>query len=114
MNPAALAIEGIGWLLEHADILKTIGESLAAGSPKEAIQAAVRGVMLKQSEDALREELLAADVRKAGSQGQRGYEAYAAFTGGKTFDGREMPTWDQLPDRIKGAWEAAADAIRTA
>lgn len=114
MNPAELAIEGIGWLLEHADIVKTVGEAIAAGTPKEAIQAAVRGVMLKQSEAALREELEAADGRKAGSQGQRGYEAYAAFTGGKTFDGRNMPSWSELPDRIKGAWEAAADAIRTA
>lgn len=114
MNPAELALEGIGWLIEHADIVKAVGEAITAGTPKEAIQAGIRGVMLRQSEDALREELLAADGRKAGSQGQRGYEAYAAFTGGKTFDGRDMPTWDQLSDRIKGAWEAAADAIRTA
>lgn len=40
-----------------------------------------------------------------------GYEAYAAFTGGKTFDGRDMPKWDDLPDRIKGAWYAAWRAI---
>jgi hypothetical protein len=40
-----------------------------------------------------------------------GYEAYAMFTGGKTFDGRDMPKWDELPDRIKGAWGAAAARI---
>lgn len=40
-----------------------------------------------------------------------GYEAYAEFTGGKTFDGRDMPKWDDLPDRIKGAWYAAWRAI---
>ncbi len=40
-----------------------------------------------------------------------GYEAYAKQTGGKTFDGCDMPGWDQLPDRIKDAWHAAATAI---
>lgn len=43
--------------------------------------------------------------------GQAGYEAYAAKTGGKTFDGRDMPKWDELPDRIKDAWSAAAHGI---
>lgn len=40
-----------------------------------------------------------------------GYEAYARTTGGKTFDGRQMPTWDALPQNIKTAWQAAAKAI---
>lgn len=43
---------------------------------------------------------------------QVGYEAYAEYTGGKTFDGRDMPTWDALPDRIQGAWRAAIDATQ--
>ena len=43
--------------------------------------------------------------------GRVGYNAYAEFTGGKTFDGRDMPTWDALPERIRGAWEEAARAI---
>lgn len=46
--------------------------------------------------------------------GQIGYEAYAASTGGKTFDGRDMPRWDELPPRIVAAWEAAASAIALA
>lgn len=41
------------------------------------------------------------------AQAQRGYEGYAASTGGKTFDGRDMPTWEALPERIKEAWRAA-------
>jgi hypothetical protein len=45
------------------------------------------------------------------SVGRTGYEAYAAHTGGKTFDGRDMPSWDALPDRIRNAWGAAALAI---
>lgn len=40
-----------------------------------------------------------------------GYEGYARFTGGKTFDGRPMPTFDALEQRIKDAWAAAAMAI---
>jgi hypothetical protein len=40
-------------------------------------------------------------------QAKRGYEGYAASTGGKTFDGRDMPQWNELPDRIKEAWRAA-------
>lgn len=39
-----------------------------------------------------------------------GYRAYAVSTGGKTFDGRDMPKWHDLPPRIKNAWGAAAAA----
>jgi hypothetical protein len=40
------------------------------------------------------------------------YAAYAKSTGGKTYDGRDMPTWDGLTDRIREAWCCAADAAR--
>ena len=50
-----------------------------------------------------------------------GYEAYAQATGGLTFDGRQMPTFDRViaRDRERGtkvsaAWAAAAVAIRGA
>lgn len=43
--------------------------------------------------------------------GRLGYDAYAQSTGGKTFDGRDMPKWDELPERIQTAWNAAADAV---
>ncbi len=43
-----------------------------------------------------------------------GYEAYAKQTGGKTFDGREMPAYDDLPKNVLAAWSASADAIRDA
>lgn len=45
------------------------------------------------------------------SAGQIGYEAYATHTGGKTFDGRLMPTWADVAERTKEAWNAAATAI---
>ena len=51
--------------------------------------------------------------------GQIGYEAYSRFTGGKTWDGKPMPTWEEVCARdaergtkVSGAWEAAAIAIR--
>lgn len=43
-----------------------------------------------------------------------GYQGYANATNGKTFDGRTMPAWDNLPDRTTQAWAAAAEAIVTA
>jgi len=48
----------------------------------------------------------ALDVARAG------YDGYADHTGGKTFDGRDMPQWDDLPDRTQVAWVAAVVAIR--
>ncbi len=43
---------------------------------------------------------------------QLAYEAYAKSTGGKTFDGREMPKWADLPERIQTAWcDATAAAL---
>ena len=49
------------------------------------------------------------------SSGRIGYEAYKASTGGKTFDGRDMPTWEQVQERtphVAKAWEDAARAIK--
>lgn len=46
--------------------------------------------------------------------GEVGYQAYATATGGKTFDGRDMPKWSELPQRIRDAWTAAAEAITVA
>lgn len=42
------------------------------------------------------------------------YEAYGESTGGKTFDGRQMPDWDDLGEKIQTAWVAAAGAVFTA
>lgn len=42
---------------------------------------------------------------------QLAYDAYGKATGGLTHDGRPMPTWDQLGDRIQHAWAAAALAL---
>lgn len=46
--------------------------------------------------------------------GKIGYEAYAESTGGKTYDGRQMPAWDALPPHVQNAWAAAANSIITA
>lgn len=44
--------------------------------------------------------------------GEVGYMGYFDCTKGKTFDGRDMPSWPELPPNIKAAWQAAADTIR--
>ena len=47
------------------------------------------------------------DVKRE-ALGQTAYAAYALSTGGKTYDGRDMPTWDGLTDKIREAWRCAA------
>lgn len=45
---------------------------------------------------------------------EAGYKGYAEATSGKTFDGRDMPAWEELPDRTVQAWASAACAIERA
>lgn len=40
------------------------------------------------------------------------YEAYARSTGGKSLvSGDALPAWDDLPQAIRWAWDAAAQAV---
>lgn len=46
-----------------------------------------------------------------------GFEAYTASTGGKTWDGKDVPPYDAIREsapHVAKAWEAAAAAIRSA
>jgi hypothetical protein len=38
------------------------------------------------------------------------YQIYGSVTDFKNFQGNPMPEWEALPDKIKLAWEAVADA----
>ena len=38
------------------------------------------------------------------------WNAYAERAGGKTFDGKQLPTWDDLGEERQGCWVAAAEA----
>jgi len=43
------------------------------------------------------------------------FEAYGASTGGKTWDGKDIPPFETIRERtphVAAAWEAAADAVR--
>lgn len=42
---------------------------------------------------------------------RRMWNAYAAQGGGKTFDGKPLPTWDELGDERQACWRAALHAI---
>ena len=47
------------------------------------------------------------DVKRE-ALGQTAYAAYALSMCCKTYDGRDMPTWDGLTDTIREAWRCAA------
>jgi len=39
---------------------------------------------------------------------QEAYHAYGEVTSFKNYRGESMPPWDELPEKIKHAWKAAA------
>ena len=39
------------------------------------------------------------------------WDAYATQAGGKTFDGKPLPTWEELGDERQSCWAAAASVI---
>src|SRR5690242_10617065 len=43
--------------------------------------------------------------------GEYAYMAYAAVTDNKNYQGLPMPTWADLTDKIREAWEAAAIVV---
>lgn len=48
------------------------------------------------------------------SLGRVAFEAYSAEAGGKTFDGKDIPSWDDLhgdKPKVQAQWEAAARAV---
>jgi hypothetical protein len=42
--------------------------------------------------------------------GQIAFDAYIESKKGTTFDGRPIPTWENLGDPVRNAWEAAGEA----
>jgi hypothetical protein len=47
----------------------------------------------------------------AKTPGEIAFDAYAVQVGGRTHDGRPMPSWDQVGMSVRAGWEAAADAV---
>jgi hypothetical protein len=43
--------------------------------------------------------------------GQVAFEAYAKNKGGKTYDNKPIPEWDNVGPDVKRAWQAAAQAV---
>jgi hypothetical protein len=43
--------------------------------------------------------------------GKVAYEAYGESVGWVTFSGSRMPSWAEQNERLKLAWNAAADAV---
>lgn len=44
-------------------------------------------------------------------EGQDAWRAYAAEVGGTAYNGEPLPTWEQLGERQRNGWRAAAKAI---
>jgi hypothetical protein len=42
------------------------------------------------------------------------WDAYSQKAGGKTFDGKPLPTWEELGEDRQSCWSAAADAAHVA
>ncbi|MYV56498.1 hypothetical protein [Streptomyces sp. SID3212] len=42
--------------------------------------------------------------------GRVAYAAYGQTTDGRTYDDQPLPTWEELSDRTRAAWAAAAVA----
>jgi len=43
--------------------------------------------------------------------GEVGYQAYCESVGGRAFNGDALPRWEDVPGRIRDAWDHAAAAI---
>jgi hypothetical protein len=43
--------------------------------------------------------------------GRLAFEAYGKSTGGRTYDGRPIPKWHELPENIREAWCAAGAVV---
>ena len=49
-------------------------------------------------------------LKQAGDvHGRAAYARYSKAVGGKTFDGRPMPAWDELGEKQKKGWMAAGE-----
>lgn len=50
-------------------------------------------------------------MEKNKSRGQKAYEGYCEFSGGKSLiSGVPLPEWDKQAENVRAAWEAAAFA----
>lgn len=43
--------------------------------------------------------------------GQIAFEAYKKFVQDQTYDEKPIPAWNELTDKVRGAWDAAAIAV---
>lgn len=45
------------------------------------------------------------------TNGQIAFEAYSKSMGGKTYDGKDIPHWEDISPKVQEAWGAAASAV---
>jgi hypothetical protein len=44
--------------------------------------------------------------------GQVAFEAYAKSMGGKTYDNKPIPEWDNVSPNVRRGWQRAAEAVK--
>lgn len=67
--------------------------------------------------DTMAEAIACATPRSTPALARTAFEAYNRSTGGKTFDGRDVPPYNVIAERtphVARAWEAAVDTVRRA
>lgn len=64
MSLALDAMNVGAFLLEHSDMLDDLRDAIRAGVSKDAIKEAIKGLQTKVSDQAITEELTAAEERK--------------------------------------------------
>ena len=94
---------------EH-DYAGLVAYSLYRHAPHELVKGSVMQVAYYLFEELLAEKF-SKDKAQAGPAwvdiAKSAYQAYGATTDNKNHLGKEMPAWEDLPDGIKIAWEAA-------
>ena len=84
-----------GWLVE-------------VESPEGVYDCAAPGDWIDRSEEGLR--VIRGGAKVSERHGRAAYAAYTEAVGGTTYDGRAMPTYDELGERQRKGWDAAGAA----
>lgn len=45
------------------------------------------------------------------TNGEINFDAYVQAVGGSTYDDKPIPKWEDLPEKVRGGWNAGAAAV---
>ncbi len=110
VEAAMVAVERDGYALQFVpDKLKS--EAMCAKAV-ERNSDALRYVLKKSLFISIAAKLgISIDTKDPNAKAIKAYAAYCAQAGGLTFDGKPLPTFDELGEERQACWIAAVDAI---